>query len=52
MCRSYRQTSYGVVAGVKMQVIGARVMRKLMHLAFGILKSQKPFDPSYAIATP
>jgi transposase len=36
---------------VKMQVIGA-LMRKLVHLAFGILKSQKPFDPNYAIATP
>lgn len=31
---------------VKMQVVGA-VMRKLLHLAFGILKSQKPFDPNY-----
>jgi transposase len=27
-------------------------MRKLVHLAFGILKSQKPFDPNYAIDTP
>jgi transposase len=36
---------------VKMQVIGA-VMRKLVHLAFGILKSQKPFDPNYLTATP
>ena len=36
---------------VKMQVIGA-VMRKLVHLAFGILKSQKPFDPTYLLATP
>jgi transposase len=35
---------------VKMQVIGA-LMRKLVHLAFGILKSQKPFDPNYSIAT-
>ncbi|MEG4628074.1 hypothetical protein QUB56_00190 [Microcoleus sp. AR_TQ3_B6] len=35
---------------VKMQVIGA-LMRKLVHLALGILKSQKPFDPHYAIAT-
>ena len=31
---------------VKMQVVGA-IMRKLLHLAFGILKSQKPFDPNY-----
>jgi len=29
---------------VKMQAISA-VMRKLLHMAFGILKSQKPFDP-------
>jgi transposase len=36
---------------VKMQVIGA-LMRKLVHLAFGILKSQKPFDPNYLLATP
>jgi transposase len=34
-----------------MQVIGA-LMRKLVHLAFGILKSQKHEDPNYAIATP
>ncbi len=36
---------------VKMQVVGA-LMRKLLHLAFGILKSQTPFDPNYASATP
>jgi hypothetical protein len=42
---------YWVVATVKMQVIGA-LMRKLVHLAFGILKSQKPFDPNYLNATP
>jgi transposase len=36
---------------VKMQVIGA-LMRKLVHFAFGILKSQKPFDPNYLSATP
>lgn len=30
----------------KMCVIGA-VMRKLLHLVFGILKSGKPFDPNY-----
>jgi transposase len=35
----------------KMQAIGA-IMRKLVHLAFGILKSQKPFDPSYSLTTP
>jgi hypothetical protein len=28
------------------------VRRKLVHLAFGILKSQKPFDPNYLTATP
>ena len=36
---------------VKMQALGA-IMRKLVHLAFGILKSQQPFDPNYAIDTP
>ncbi len=35
----------------KMQAIGA-IMRKLVHLAFGILKSQQPFDPNYSLATP
>ena len=29
-----------------LQQIGA-AMRKLLHLAFGILKSGKPFDPNY-----
>jgi transposase len=29
-----------------MQVIGA-AMRKLIHIAFGVLKSGKPFDPNY-----
>jgi transposase len=31
----------------KMQIICA-VMRKLIHLAFGVLKSGKPYDPLYA----
>jgi len=31
---------------VKMLFFGA-VMRKLLHLAFGIFKSQKPFDPNF-----
>jgi transposase len=35
----------------KMQAIGA-MMRKLVDLAFGILKSQQPFDPNYLIAAP
>jgi hypothetical protein len=30
-------------------IIGA-VMRKLLHLAFGVLKTRKPFDPNHAIA--
>jgi transposase len=30
----------------KMVVIGA-VMRKLLHLAYGVLKSGQPFDPAY-----
>jgi transposase len=35
----------------KMQAIGA-IMGKLVHLAFGILKSQKPFDPNYSLTIP
>ncbi len=31
----------------KMSVIGA-VMRKLMHIAYGVLKSGRPFDPELA----
>lgn len=30
----------------KMVIVGA-VMRKLLHLAFGVLKTRKPFDPDY-----
>jgi hypothetical protein len=29
-----------------MSVIGA-VMRKLIHLAYGVLKTGKPFDPDW-----
>jgi len=29
-----------------MVIIGA-VMRKLLHLAFGVLRTQQPFDPKY-----
>ena len=31
----------------EMQIIGA-VMRKLIHLAYGVIKSGKPYDPLYA----
>lgn len=31
----------------EMQIIGA-VMRKLLHIAYGVLKSGKPYDPLYA----
>ena len=31
----------------KMVIIGA-MMRKLLHIAYGVLKSGKPFDPQYA----
>jgi hypothetical protein len=30
-----------------MSVIGA-TMRKLLHLAYGVLKTGKPFDPEWA----
>ncbi|NJM96101.1 MAG: hypothetical protein HC800_01770 [Phormidesmis sp. RL_2_1] len=33
----------------KMQVIGA-AMRKLTHLAYGVLKTGQPFDPNYSQA--
>ncbi len=33
----------------KMAIIGA-VMRKLLHLAFGVLKTRKPFDPNHVTA--
>jgi len=35
----------------KMLIIGA-AMRKLLHLAYGVLKSGKPFDPNFAPQTP
>jgi hypothetical protein len=31
----------------EMQIIGA-VMRKLIHLAYGVIKSGKPYDPLFA----
>lgn len=35
----------------KMLIVGA-AMRKLLHLAFGVLKSGKPFDPLFCAQTP
>jgi transposase len=32
----------------KMVIVGA-VMRKLLHLVYGVLKSQQPFDPNYLV---
>jgi hypothetical protein len=34
----------------KMVVLGA-VMRKLLHLAYGVLKTRKPFDENHATAS-
>lgn len=34
------------------KVIIAAVMRKLVHLAFGVLKHQTPFDPNWGLAHP
>jgi transposase len=34
----------------KMLIVGA-AMRKLLHLAYGVLKSGKPFDPNYLVET-
>lgn len=33
----------------KMVIVGA-AMRKLLHLAFGVLKTRRPFDPNHATA--
>lgn len=33
-----------------MVIIGA-AMRKLVHLAYGVLKSGRPFNPKYATAS-
>lgn len=35
----------------KMLIVGA-AMRKLLHLAYGVLKSQQPFDPAFCAITP
>jgi transposase len=35
----------------KMLIVGA-AMRKLLHIAYCVLKSQRPFDPSFCAATP
>ena len=35
----------------KMLIIGA-AMRKLLHLAYGVLKSGKPFDPNFVPQAP
>ena len=35
----------------KMTVIGA-AMRKLLHIAYGVIKSGKPFDPNFGKPTP
>ncbi len=32
-----------------MQVVVA-AMRRLLHLAFGVLKSRRPFDPNFGLA--
>jgi hypothetical protein len=31
------------------KAIACAAMRKLIHIAFGMLKSGKPFDPNYAV---
>jgi transposase len=34
----------------KMLIIGA-AMRKFLHLAYGVLKSKRPFDPDFCAQT-
>lgn len=38
--------------GVHPKVVIVAVMRKLLHLAYGVLKSGHPFDPLWASSTP
>ncbi|MBV9469790.1 MAG: IS110 family transposase, partial [Abitibacteriaceae bacterium] len=38
--------------GKSMMVIVGAAMRKLLHLAYGVLKSGLPFDPYFATRTP
>ena len=35
--------------GKSAKVIRGAIMRKLLHLAYGVLKTQKPFDPHYLV---
>ncbi len=35
--------------GKKRMVIVIAAMRKLLHLAYGVLKTKQPFDPDFAI---
>ena len=37
--------------GKKKSVIRVAVMRKLMHLAYGVLKNKTPFDPTYGLVS-
>lgn len=37
-------------AGKPKMVVVAAVMRKLLHLAYGVLKHQRPFDPTIEVA--
>ena len=37
-------------AGKKGKAIVCAAMRKLVHIAFAILQSGKPFDPDYGLA--
>lgn len=41
-----------LAAGKPKLVVIAAVMRKLLHLAFGVLKHGQPFDPNYLPQTP
>ena len=46
-CNPIIQTFYHRLKGKNGKVIVCGVMRKLVHLIFGILKSGRPFDPNY-----
>jgi hypothetical protein len=44
-----RQLAHRLEAkGKPKKVIQVAAMRKLLHIAYGVLKNQQPFDPAYA----
>jgi hypothetical protein len=36
--------------GLNDKAVVCAAMRQLIHIAFGVLKSQRPFDPNFTLA--